>query len=105
MGNEILHDKLVTSLLQNPYKYLDFVEDDILCKSTEFEMYRDGRLYVVPDLFIQTKYGHHFFEVKSANNPNRKQKAEKQMERVDDWLQEFMPEQYPTSTIEALIFQ
>ena len=94
MGSEKLHNSLVNALYENPYQHLEFAYNTLIAKTTEFEMYIDGQLFVKPDLYIRANDGFYFYEVKSANNPNRKAKGEKQIDRMDLWIEQYMNDDY-----------
>lgn len=94
MGSEKLHNHLVNALYENPYKHLEFAYNSIISKTTEFEMYVNGQLFVKPDIYIRAQEGYYFYEVKSANNPNRLYKGEKQIDRMNLWTEQYMNDVY-----------
>lgn len=101
--NEIKHTKLVEALYEDPYKYLGFDEGSIINKRMEYKLRGGGRVIATPDLYINSDVGEYFFEVKISRKYNRRLKAEKQMIRMNYWLERYHFDNYYHSYIFTIL--
>ncbi len=93
--SERLHTNIVKELYENPYKYLGFDEGTIKNKKMEYKMQGGGgKVIATPDLYIDSDAGEYYFEIKTSRKFNRRLKAEKQMIRMNYWLEKYHFDNY-----------
>jgi len=98
--NEAKHTKLVKALYDDPYTYLGFEDGTITNKIMEYKMRsNNGGMIATPDLYIDSDVGEYYFEIKTSCKINRILKAEKQMVRMNYWLERYHFDNYQHSYI------
>lgn len=85
-GSQQKHDSIQAQIYRQPQ--LAGLPPTYSKKQTEYALYRDGSMYVVPDIFLAYDRYNAFIEVKSSPNSKLYSKGMKQLERILNWHQE-----------------
>jgi hypothetical protein len=80
-GSQKKHDWLQQKVFNTPHKFS--VCGPIKIKAMEYQMFNEhGYLVVVPDVYVWTDRAHHYLEVKSSDNRERRHKGYNQLEKA-----------------------
>ena len=86
-GTQEKHDWIQKKLFNNT-GMLGINPQEILCKSTEYELMEKGEVICKPDIYILTNQNNHYYEIKSGCCPRAFDKGMSQLEKILIWHQD-----------------